>query len=119
MNEYKVDHLSNKIDFVTTQFMELKSIQKRESNEFTHKFMELQSTHKRESNELNNKIMELQQVIVLGHMQLGIDDSKRDTNEVCIFSKTFEYKNDFDENGVLYFLGCNYGKSNWGNPSQT
>eukprot|EP01084_Bolivina_argentea_P115671 205665_1 len=115
MNEYKVDHLSNKLDFVTTQLMEQNNI-----------ISELKSTHNRESNELNRKIMELQQtndrialkLIQSGQMQFGIDDSKLDTNEVYMLSRTFEYKNDFDENGVLYFLGCNYGKSNWENPSQ-
>ena len=25
--------------------------------------------------------------------------------------KIFKYKSDFDKNGIIYYLGCNYGKS--------
>eukprot|EP01084_Bolivina_argentea_P250941 420657_1 len=38
-------------------------------------------------------------------------------NEPKIVEKTFKYEKDFDENGIIYFLGCDYGKSDWQNPS--
>ena len=38
--------------------------------------------------------------------------------EPKIIEKTFKYQSDFDKNGILYFLGCDYGKSDWQNPSE-
>eukprot|EP01084_Bolivina_argentea_P115834 205912_1 len=31
---------------------------------------------------------------------------------------TFEYKSDYDENGILYWLGTNYGQTEWKNPAK-
>eukprot|EP01083_Nonionella_stella_P025632 70606_1 len=30
----------------------------------------------------------------------------------------FEYERDFDRNGIIYFLGCDYGNDDWQNPSE-
>ena len=35
------------------------------------------------------------------------------------YARMFEYKKDFDENGVLFHLATNGGKSEWKNPSLT
>jgi len=37
------------------------------------------------------------------------------TKRYCIDNK-FEHKSDFDENGICYYFGTNYGKEQWQNP---
>ena len=34
-------------------------------------------------------------------------------------SKQFEYESDFDENGILYHIGSDFGRSSWTNPSRS
>jgi hypothetical protein len=34
-------------------------------------------------------------------------------------AKRFEYQSDFDENGLLYYIGTNGGKEEWKNPVAT
>eukprot|EP01084_Bolivina_argentea_P018780 34949_1 len=33
------------------------------------------------------------------------------------YEKAFNYQSDYDKNGILYFLGTNYGKEEWENPA--
>ena len=40
--------------------------------------------------------------------------------EMSQYEQTFEYEHDFDENGIIHWIGCNYGKqppTQWQNPS--
>eukprot|EP01083_Nonionella_stella_P025631 70601_1 len=36
----------------------------------------------------------------------------------CQMDLAFKYSSDFDSNGIIYFLGSDYGKSDWQNPSE-
>jgi hypothetical protein len=44
---------------------------------------------------------------------------KRGSTLKKVLSKRFEYQSDFDENGLLYYIGTNGGKEEWKNPIVT
>jgi len=47
------------------------------------------------------------------------DDMKKGSSLKKMISKRFEYQSDFDENGLLYYIGTNGGKEEWKNPVAT
>ena len=49
----------------------------------------------------------------------GIDDDEMKTSEYEFFDKEFVYKYDYDKNGIIYFIGTNYGRQRWQNPGIT
>ena len=46
------------------------------------------------------------------------DQRKLTTKQYDFYDRHFEYKSDYDKNGICYFLGTNYGENNkWKNPA--
>ena len=118
MNDNMDDEKKSDLDIVNSSLIPF-DINK---EEYDYKFNNLQKNkmyrlrlyfYEKLGNENNNKNMK--RIDILDEYIISFKTLNLDFND-----RQFRYKSDYDENGICYFIGTNYGISNkWTNPAET